>query len=312
VGLWDTTVSQRLFSLVMGWMRDTLSGGERSFSIVSAICSQGVFVMAVIKMQLLINWGSVAGWSEIYYKEISGSTVSPADQLEAGRQLAQRRALVLTPKAQIIALRTTDVLLPRVTTLQRLAINGQNTQILSSSGPDVPNLAIMATMNSSEGGKRKFLMRGLLDDDVVDGVITLAQSGTGIFNAWWNYLGSGAWRIRDLVPGIQRAVTSVDGATGAISIATAADFSVGDLVTLVSRTAGNGKRIRWTGKILGVGPALLLLKGYKWGNATGGTLTKQTVQYGTIGRFSVPIPQRCRTRQTGRPFDLLRGRVTRR
>jgi len=268
--------------------------------------------MATIKYQLLINWGSVAGCSEIYYKTVGSLSVTPSEQLEVGRDLCRRRSLVLTPKATILALRATDVTLPRITTLQRVNIQGQNTQILSSSQADVPNLAILATMNSSLGGKRQFLMRGLLDDDVVDGQITLAQSGTGIFTTWFNFLGTGFFLIRDLQNGIVRSITSIDGSTQTVSCASAADFSVGDLVTISSRTAGNGKRVRWTGKILGVGPLLLQLNGYKWGNTTGGTITKVTVQYGTVGRFTVPFPQRCRTRQTGRPFDLLRGRVVRR
>jgi len=268
--------------------------------------------MATIKAQLLINWGSVAGWSEIYYKELSGGTVPISEQVEFGVDIARRRALVLTPKCMILAVRLTDVALPRVTTLRRLAIPGQNTQILSSSGPDIPNVAILATMSSSAGGKRQFLQRGLLDDDVVDGYITLAQSGTGIFTTWFNHLGNGSYRIRDLVPGTPRAVASVDGATGIVSCAEAATFAQNDLVSLKSRTAGNGKRVYWTGRVLGVGPGIVQLANFKWGNTTGGTLTKQTITWGVVGRFAVPFPQRARTRQTGRPFDLLRGRVTRR
>jgi len=266
--------------------------------------------MAILKLQLLINWKQTAGWSEIYYKQVSGSDVGPNAMLAVGRDLAQRRSLVLTPVATIVGLRATNVDFPRVTTLQRLAIAGQNTQVLSSSGPDVVNVAILATMSSSLGGKRQFLMRGLLDDDVVDGNITLAQSGVGIFTTWFNFLGSGNFKIRDLQPGTPRPIGAVDGGTGIVDCSAAADFAVGDLVTLKSRTAGAGKKVNWTGLVLSTGPLVVQLKNYKWGNAFGGTLTKQTVAYGDVARFTVPFPQRARTRQTGRPFDLLRGRAS--
>jgi len=268
--------------------------------------------MTIIKFQLLINWKTTAGWSEIYYKQVSDGTIGPNEQLAVGRDLGQRRALVLTPVARIIGIRCTNVDFPRITTLGRVAIQGQNTQVLSSSGPDVVNVAILATMSSSLGGKRQFLQRGLLDDDVVDGEITMAQSGVGIFTTWFNHLGNGSFRIRDLQPGVPKTVLSVDGAAGVVACPSAADFTVGSLVTLVTRTAGNGKRVRWTGRVQGIGPAVVQLANYKWGNATGGTLTTQTPAFGTINRFVVPFPQRARTRQTGRPFDLLRGRATRR
>jgi hypothetical protein len=266
--------------------------------------------MAIIKFQLLINWKQTAGWSEIYYKQISDSDVGPNAQIAVGRDLAQRRALVLTPVATIVGVRCTNVLFPRVTTLARLGIKGQNTQLLSTSGPDVVNVAILATMSSSLGGKRQFLMRGLLDDDVVDGEITLAQSGVGIFTTWFNFLGSGSFRIRDLQPGVAKPIGAVDGGSGIIDCSAAADFAVGDLVSLKTRTAGAGKKVDWTGLVLSTGVGVVQLKNYKWGNAFGGTLTKQEVAYGTIGRFTVPFPQRARTRQTGRPFDLLRGRAS--
>lgn len=264
--------------------------------------------MAIIKFQLLINWKQTAGWSEIYYKQVSDSDVGPNAQLAVGRDLAQRRALVLTPVARIIGLRATNVAFPKVTTLQRLAIQGQNTQLLSTSGPDVVNIAILATMSSSLGGKRQFLMRGLLDDDVVDGDITLAQSGVGIFTTWFNFLGSGSFRIRDLQPGTPLPIGAVDGGTGIVDCSGAAAFAVDDLVTLKTRVAGGGKRIDWTGRVLSTGPAVVQLRNYRWGNAFGGTLTKQTLAFGDVARFTVPFPQRARTRQTGRPFDLLRGR----
>jgi hypothetical protein len=265
--------------------------------------------MAIVKYQLLINWKQTAGWSEIYYKQVSDSDVSPNALLATGRDLAQRRALVLTPVARIVGLRATNTNIPRVTTLQRLAIQGQNTQILSSSGPDVVNVAILATMSSSLGGKRQFLMRGLLDDDVVDGDITLAQSGVGIFTTWFNFLGSGSFKIRDLQPGTPRPIGAVAGGTGQVDCSAAADFAVDDLVTLKTRTSGGGKKVNWTGRVLSTGPTVVQLRNYKWGDAFGGTLTKQTLAFGDIARFTVPFPQRARTRQTGRPFDLLRGRA---
>ena len=251
-----------------------------------------------------------AGWSELFYKQVSDSDVGPNALLAVGRDLAQRRALVLTPVANIVGLRATNVAFPRITTLQRLNIQGQNTQILSSSGPDVVNVAVLATMSSSLGGKRQYLMRGLLDDDVVDGNITMAQSGIGIFTTWFNYLGSGSFRIRDLQPGTPFPIGAVDGGTGIVDCSAAAGFAPGDLVTLKTRTAGAGKKVNWTGVLLSTGPLVVQLKNYKWGNAFGGTITKQAVAYGDVARFTVPFPQRARTRQTGRPFDLLRGRAS--
>jgi len=268
--------------------------------------------MGVKKFTLLINWGEVAGYTETYYRFVSTTGVGDEATAAEAREIVNRRALVLTPFAVIIGVRASAVTAPKVVQLIKLAVRGQNTGTFSSPSPDIVQVAILATMSSNLGGKRQFLQRGLIDNDVVNGQITLASSGVAKFNGWFAFLSDGSFRMRDLTPIVTGIVDNVNGATGVLTKGVAGDFPEGSLVVVSTHVAGNGKRVRWTGKVLKQDGVALTLKNWRWGNCTGGTVTSQTESFGTIAPFIVPFPQRARIRQTGRPFDLLHGRQSNR
>jgi len=268
--------------------------------------------MATKKFTLLINWGETAGWTETFYRFGTGAQVNDTQTISQATAIVNARALVLTPFATIVGVRASAVDAPKIVQLIKFNTKGQNTGTFTSPGPDIVNVAILATMSSSAGGKRKFLQRGLIDNDVVNGQITLASSGVGIFTTWFNFLGDGSFRIRDLVPGPNIGIDNINGATGVLTKTVAGDVNVGDLIVVKTRVAGGGKRVYWTGTVKLVDGVAITLNKWTWGNCTGGTFSVNTVQYGAVPAFTVPFPQRARTRQTGRPFDLLRGRQAKR
>lgn len=269
--------------------------------------------MADFKYTFLFDWQRRAGWTETFYKTVSGTPAAGA-LLGNATQWASERARVLTGSATILAARVSDVLTPRAVRLFPLGVKGAlgTGLVLDNLQPDVVNVAQLITFNSAGEERRFYLQRGLDDRDVNDGIIDYSENGVARTNRWCNYLSNSAWSMRDFVKSNQQTITSIDGESGACTLVNAAGFATGDLVLVASRTAGNGLKVRWQGKLSGVAGQTVILKGYRYGNADGGNIWKLTATYTDLTEFSRPNPNWARTRQTGRPFNLPRGRAPKR
>lgn len=267
--------------------------------------------MAAFKYTFLFDWQQRAGWSETFYKE-TGSGTGEATAL--ARAWGTNRQKVLTAAATILAARITPTNDPRNTTLFPLGLKGALGQgiIVDNIQPDVVNVAQLSTLTASTGQKRQYLIRGLDDRDVVDGQITYAQNGVAIMNRWLNFLVSSAWQMRDYIPGVPAAVNLVDGVSGIVTGGAIAGIAVNDIVVMNTRTTGGGKKVHWQGRVKEVGVGQITLRNYKFGDAAGGQIVKVVASYPAFTQHFEPIPNWARTRQTGRPFNLPRGRAPKR
>lgn len=267
--------------------------------------------MVAFKYTFLFDWQSRAGWTETFYKETASSTGQQIAGINAD-SWAAARARCLTAAASIIAVRVTPTNDPRNTTLFSIKKKGALGQglILNNISPDVVNDAQLTTLTSTSGVKRQYLIRGMDDNDIENGLITYGANGIAVMNRFLNFLVNQGWAMRDFVSSGQVAMTALDGATGIVTCDPIAGLGVGDIVVVNGRHVGNGKKVRWQGKVKTFGAGTITLKGYKFGSLAGpGTIEKITANYPTFQSHFEPDPNWARTRQTGRPFNLPRGRA---
>jgi hypothetical protein len=268
--------------------------------------------MATFKVTLLFQFQDKYGWSESFYTNRTWSSINSDPVKPYVLALAAKRAGCLSIVGSVIAARVSDVANPNAIRLLSFNVPGTRTGIIDNSNPDVANLAPLAVMSSVSGAKRSYFLRGLIDQDVVNGQFTATFSGPAPYNTWLQEITSNTYCIRDLVPAGNVGVTTISGITGQCVNADPTAFKVGDLVRVRTRVAGGGKKVYWTGKVLFVGVNSINLKGWKWGDCEGGTISPLGVTYSPVNPILWVIPQRCRTRQTGRVFGLPRGRASKR
>jgi len=282
------------------------------FHFTRAICARGS-IMANFKFTFLFDWQRRAGWTETFYKPVSG-TPTTGGNAEFARDWARERAKVLTGSATIIAARVSDVTTPRAVRVFSLGNKGAlgTGVIVDNLQPDVVNVAQLSSFNSTGEERRFYLQRGLDDRDVNDGIIDYSQNGIARTNRWLNWLCNNTWSMRDYTKSAQQPLTAVDGATKVATVQNGAAYAVGDIVLLQSRTVGDGLKVRWQGKVMGVNGNAVQLKGYRYGDTAGGFFWKLTATYPDLTSFQLPTPNWARTRQTGRPFNLPRGRAPKR
>jgi hypothetical protein len=266
--------------------------------------------MAARKMTLLINWGENAGWSETYYFADTGGTRTSADKLQECRVLANARATVLCSNATIVGVRWSLSSDPKKVFLAKPNVVGALTNLLTQTKTDAPTSALLIAMSGATGAKRNFLQRGLIDDDIKSGIITMEQSGIARWNQWLLFLSSRGMVIRDTVDEPGSAILHIDGETMVMTLSNAPAYVPGETIHIVTNNSGGGKRVDWRGTVISVLDKLVQLKNFHWGDCAGGLSHRMIVTYTEIIGFSMPIPQRQRTRQTGRPFGLLRGRAS--
>jgi len=266
--------------------------------------------MATIKFTFLFDWQRRCGWSETFYHTISASESNQEIQQQAQRWAAER-VRVMTGSATLLSARCSDIATPRKVTIVELGLKGALGVgiVLNNLQPDVVNIAQFVTFNSEGEERRFYLMRGLDDRDVNDGIIDFLVNGKSRYTRFFNFLQSAGWRMKDFTKSDQTNVIAIDGETRSVDIGNAAAFNRDDIVLIQSRTAGQGLKLRWQGRVETKVANILTLKGYHQGNAEGGKIFRLTATYPDLTSWAMKEPNWARTRQTGRPFDLPRGRA---
>jgi len=262
-----------------------------------------------LRWSFLVNWKDRAGWSENWYKP--AAALAPSNEVGGiVRDYVNRRIGCLVRDATILACRVTDPLQPKKAVIIQVNEMGTLGRVgdHANPDPDVPNIAQQVKFETNGEQPRFFLQRGLDDRDVVGGIVTFAQNGQPVFSRFWNMLINDGWQMRDMQKTNRREVTTVSGSTGVMTATAALPYGNNQLVVVNSRTAGNGKRRYWVGKITNIAGATGKLVNYKFGNLEGGDVFQLDPFYAALLSFQIPVPNWAKTRQTGRPFFLSRGR----
>jgi hypothetical protein len=271
--------------------------------------------MAILKMTFLVNFQDRAGWSETHYRTLSGiPDLGDGNIARIVRATATRRAGCLSGRCSIRACRVSYTDTPASVRLVQINQPGAliNNALTTNGGPDVPNVSLLTTLVGTNGTRRAYFLRGLADGDVVDAQVTFARFGQGPYTAWFNELAAGQYNIRDQVNGVATGVVSIAGSTGIMTTVGPTGYPADQVVLVKTRNAGNGKRITWTGRAFSNDGVSVQLRNWRYGNAEGGTIRALTTVFRQITDAVQNEPRWARTRKTGRPGDLSRGRVSNR
>jgi hypothetical protein len=178
---------------------------------------------------------------------------------------------------------------------------------------DQPQQAILCrTNNPAQDRARKFTLRGIPDVETVNGEFSPDAAYANAVETYFDSLFDFLFLCKTL--NNQTGVFSVD-ASGIVTLKANTPFALNDLVYLFNAVDSQGKRQHWTNfvTIIGPGPNQFTIKGWPWGACTGGTVGKPTNSYNNAwATGNLPTVVRSVTRKIGRPFELYRGRRSKR
>lgn len=262
-----------------------------------------------------VTWlfsGPNVGWSETLYR--SASTI--ADMRTEAGILASRRADMLgsAQGQQIQAARISRLEAPFDSYLLPLGIPGGAKA--DQGRPDMPWVGAMVHARAADGSAAALILRGILDG-ATEGPFDAVPDNAGLraaFLAWREGVINGGWCLRSLSKGasprLPITAITLDATGSPVVTAPAHGLTVGTVISWY-RVRIRGACLRGRAQITDV---------------TADTYTIGGHDYGEIlffeGWYRVPVyhlspirtmePGSARRRKTGRPFDLLRGRRSRR
>jgi hypothetical protein len=259
------------------------------------------------KITLQFNWKETRGWTESYY-DVSETPLAADFLTDKTQRIARARAACLTRGATILSGRLSNPANPALVRSVELGYPGAGgTAGFGAGKADVVNLAILVNFFSNDGVRRSLLQRGIPDNDITEGIVDFGDTGRGPYNRFWQLI-AGTTGLADTLNGPKIDLVSVAG-SGTIVTAAAHGLAVGDKVLINSRSSGNGPKVYAKAIVQTVDDAThLTLKKWTRGNCSLGQICKVTTSYVGFSSYQVPNPIYARTRQTGHPFGLLRGR----
>lgn len=259
------------------------------------------------KYTLQFNWKDTYGWTETFYTDYSGG-IAEAAILAFVNRMASRRVACLTNGAKLLACRVSDPAAPSVVRGIELNLPGTaGDGILSTDKTDVVQLSALVNFFSTNGVRRSYLMRGLTDADVVEGKLTFAYSGRGVYDTWWTFIQRNTF-IRDVQNDAKSDITAISGTGILVTPDVAFLPAPGEKLVIVTRHSGNGPPVRTGAVVQSRVAGTIRLKRWTRGECTGGQVCVGTPVFVAFGSFSLKQPALVRTRQTGAPLGQLPGR----
>lgn len=271
--------------------------------------------MAHYKLTMRINWGQVAGWSETFYYD-SDQDIGSDGIRNLGRSLMSGRAICLTRNATILDCLISIEGSPGVT---RTVIGGFPGSLGTSSPPtadgaDIVMACLQVNFRAGTTARRAYMMRGMVDADIVGGIVTFAASSPAPFIAFLDGVvrGNGV-RLKDRTIVSSTQIVSVSGA-GLLTVVAGSWAPIrGQTLTLSTRVAGGGRSYNSVCRVLSVNTGgTFNVTPWSNGNCEGGLASIISYAYTDISSAQFSSPNRAKTRRTGRPFGLLRGKQARR
>lgn len=283
-----------------------------------AITQLGANLMPVTIGQAVINFPNIgyaarqhiAGWTEfVLWNNDSVSSLLAALQTGANNQpgLLPSRAALLGQNALIIGVRL----------YQGGAGKGQSFALAypgdSTAEVDNPQQALLVKVgNVNTGATRRFTLRGVPDPQIQGGEFVPTTGYQTNVNNWMHALSNFYFNAIDpTVP--PTAILNITAAGLVTVIPAAQPFLVNQIVTVNKTLDVNGFKRSFRNTVATVGPLQnqFSITGWPFGACTGGTVGLKTrnifsMDYNTMGIT------RLVTRRVGRPFELYRGRRSRR
>jgi len=220
-------------------------------------------------------------------------------------QLGPKRAAILPPSTRIIGARFYQ---PGGGRAQPVALSLPGT----SNTTGLANKAVLCTSNNANAAvPRQWWVHNMPDAQVVGGEFQPSNFFLGRFTAYLDAIGQASWM--GLVRTSNINVVTINAA-GLVTCAGVHAFAVGQFVTLSKTLLESGQKFGGLFRVSTVGPlsSQLTLLDWDQGAATGGNMYLKNLTPYVIGASGRPLVNRAGTRRVGRPFDLYRGRSSRR
>lgn len=243
-----------------------------------------------------------AGFSETWY--FDGDLASAKLSADS---VAKKRAALMTSAASINALRIQDI--------------GSRARIFQfvypgniTTGQDIPQMALNLRVDGQGFlNSKTFQIRGLPDVNVATGDYTPVAGYAGLLNQYAGSLASWSFRFRgERLSNPQVAILSVSS-LGVFVLAADLVFNIGDYVTLLRTNNTTGLNVSGRYYVSAKTTAQSgTLAAWDGGTVTNkGKMRKFDYDYPIVAANSLVVGQ-VTTRKVGRPFDLYRGRATKR
>lgn len=219
--------------------------------------------------------------------------------------LAVKRAAILPPSTRIIGARFYQ---PGGGRAVPVALSLPGTSNITG----LANKAVLCTSNNSSAAvPRKWWVHNMPDAQVVGGEFRPSNFFASRFTAYLDAMGEASWM--GLVRTSNINVVTISAA-GLVTCSGAHAFAVGQFVTLSKTLRSDGTKFGGLFRVSTVGPlsSQLTLLDWEEGDCTKGNMYLKNMTPYVIGASGRPLVNRAGTRRVGRPFDLYRGRSSRR
>ncbi len=252
----------------------------------------------------------IAGWTEyVMWNNDSVSSLLTALQTGANNQpgLLPSRAALLSQNAQVIGVRLYSGGAGKGQSFA-LAYPGTTGAI-----SDNPVQAILVKVgNVNVGAVRRFTLRGVPDAQIVGGEFVPDQNYVNAVNAWMHALSNFAFIAIDPTQ-LPSPVFNITAAGLCTINGPAQPFLVNQIVTFNKVLDANGFKRSFRGSVTSIGPQnnQFTVAAWPFGVGTGGTVGLKAK--GTFSMdYNTMNVNRLVSRRVGRPFELYRGRRSRR
>jgi hypothetical protein len=262
----------------------------------------------------------IAGWSEyvMWNTDVVGDLLTALQQGASNLPaLLPARAAMLSQGANIIGVRL----------YQGGAGKGQSFALsypgnTAYEGDNPQQALLIKAGNATNGATRRFTIRGVPDNEVQGGEFAPDPGYVNAVNNWMRALANFAFRAIDPAspagPVFNVAPVAIVGpppqTNGLVTMnQNAQPFLVNQIVTINGALDSNGFRRNFRGTISAVGPQQnqFTLLNWPWGATTGGRVSAKNTAVFPISYSTLNVA-RLVTRRVGRPFELYRGRRSRR
>lgn len=259
--------------------------------------------MPIFKVTALFQAGTelprVGGFSESFYTDAATATVA---QSSLRLWVAQRRVLMANTVA-CIGTRVSAVATPGVSFTESFREPGQ-----AGIAADIPQMALQLNVNSADGARRQFQLRGIPDARVIQGEYAPVQWFTTQLGRVTQVM-IDSFRLRVTDKTEPQIPVQVIGGDGAFVLTSAMTFAVGDSLQAMRMKDSVGRTVHGNYFVAAKTSSLAgTLANWTHGTITIGRLRRRKITYSPITSVDVV---KIGTRKVGRPFVQYSGRRSR-
>lgn len=240
----------------------------------------------------------LGGWSETWYDDVTITGGTKA----AFRTLCQRRAALLPATGIVIAQRYQGIDPPTPAAIELARFPG------ASGLCDYPSLSLLCRVaGAGVVNTRPMYLRGIPDAQITRGEFTPSADYTAKVNKFYEELEG--WNFRAEQKGVQVPIIGIE-ADGTVTVAEELAGAVVRARVTVNRTdlvSGGSKGGKFYIDSVTTAGFVFKLRGWTFGEASKGSIRLTNFIYPNIGANSV-TQGRIVTKKVGRPFEVFRGR----